>query len=231
MTMLAGHYATALIANQKFPKKTLLFFLFASQFQDFLWLTFHYLGLEPTGPHDVLDTTLTNLSVNMMYSHHALPQLFWAAIIFLIGRLVFKSNVIGLVGLLLFASHFVLDFFSGHPHHVFGAQTHQVGLGLYASHAYLAVFIEFIFVVAALWMFFRMEKQSGIERDPKNKWTIIALFAIGVMFMLFIATISMREWLSIPQFDLGFNTSVPTLILTYVAMTWILLKLVPAKRS
>ena len=32
--MLAGHYTTALVAYQKFPKGTLLYFLIASQLQD-----------------------------------------------------------------------------------------------------------------------------------------------------------------------------------------------------
>jgi hypothetical protein len=32
--MLAGHFSTALVANQKSPKGSLLFFLIASQFQD-----------------------------------------------------------------------------------------------------------------------------------------------------------------------------------------------------
>ncbi len=48
--MLAGHFTTALIAKQKFPKGTLLYFLIISQLQDFLWFLFHYLGLEPTNP-------------------------------------------------------------------------------------------------------------------------------------------------------------------------------------
>lgn len=33
--MLAGHFTTALIAKQKFPKGTLLYFLMISQLQDF----------------------------------------------------------------------------------------------------------------------------------------------------------------------------------------------------
>ena len=75
--MLAGHFSTALIANQKFTKGTLLYFLIASQLQDLLWFAFHYLGLEPTGPADVFNSTLNNLAVDMLYSHDLLPQIFW----------------------------------------------------------------------------------------------------------------------------------------------------------
>ncbi|MDG1393839.1 MAG: FISUMP domain-containing protein [Flavobacteriaceae bacterium] len=74
--MIAGHFTTALIAKQKFPKGTLLYFLIISQLQDFLWFTFHYLGLEPTNPSDAFDATLNNMAVDMLYSHDLLPQLF-----------------------------------------------------------------------------------------------------------------------------------------------------------
>jgi len=64
--MLAGHFTTALIANQKFPKASLLYFLIISQLQDFLWFVFHYLGLEPTNPGDAFDASLINMSVDMV---------------------------------------------------------------------------------------------------------------------------------------------------------------------
>jgi hypothetical protein len=131
--IIAGHYATALVAHQKFPKGTLLFFLVASQFQDLFWFVSHYLGLEPTTPSDVFDATIDTLSVSMMYSHHLLPQLFWAVVIFLTGKWLFKSTTIGLVALALFVGHIVLDFFSCHAHNVFGEDTQGVGLGLYAT--------------------------------------------------------------------------------------------------
>jgi len=225
--MLAGHYSTALLAHQKFPKGTLLFFLIASQLQDLLWFTFHYLGLEPTGPDDALNSTLSNMTVNMLYSHDLIPQIFWAILIFLTGKFLFKSTKIGLMGVALIVGHFVLDFFSGHPHHIFGEETHDVGLGLYATNVYLAIGIEALFCVIALWYFFRKEAKTGIQRTSKNKAAIIGLFAFGIGFMLIIATTSFRQWLNIPDFNLGFNSNVPTLILTYVGMIFYLNYFVP----
>ena len=90
--MLAGHFTTALIAKQKFPKGTLLYFLIISQLQDFLWFLFHYLGLEPTNPTDAFDATLSNMVVDMLYSHDLLPQLFWLAVVFLAVSLVLNSS-------------------------------------------------------------------------------------------------------------------------------------------
>lgn len=195
--------------------------------QDFLWFLFHYLGLEPTHPSDAFDATLSNMMVDMIYSHDLLPQLFWLAIVFLIGILLFKSTKIGLVSMALVSIHFILDFFSGHMHHIFGADTMEAGLGLYASNPYLAIFIEALFIIAALWYFFIQEAKKGIIRSTKNRITIISVFSYGIVFMILIATKSFRELFGIPKFDLGFNTNMPTLIFTYVAMLYCLNYLVP----
>ncbi len=220
--MLAGHYSTALLAHQKFPKGTLLYFLVVSQLQDFLWFIFHYLGLEPTEPSDAFDATLGNMYVDMLYSHDLIPQIVWMLIIFIAGRLIFKSNKIGLVGALILLGHFVLDFFSGHPHHLFGADSHEVGLGLYASAPYLAIGIEVLFCAITLWYFFSQEAKKGIQRTFKNKAIIIGVFVYGIGFMLSTASVSLRQTLGIPEFDLGFNTLVPTLIFTYLTMLFVL---------
>ncbi|MDE1131492.1 MAG: hypothetical protein OSA49_08005 [Ascidiaceihabitans sp.] len=225
--MIAGHYATALIAHQKFPKGTLLFFLAVSQFQDICWFIFHYLGLEPTGPIDVFDATIANMTVSMMYSHHLIPQFIWAFVVFLIGKVLFKSTTIGLVALTLFVSHIVLDFFSGHGHHLFGADTVAIGLGLYAKNAYLAILIEAVFIVAAITYYFRAETKAGVVRTTKNRAVIIGVFAYGIFFLLSVATVSFRDLLGIPVFNLAFNTTVPTIMLTYTAMTAVLCWAVP----
>ncbi len=225
--MLVGHYSTALIAHQKYPKGTLLFFLIVSQLQDFLWFIFHYLGLEHTTPDDAFDATIPEMYANMLYSHDLLPQLAWMLIIFIIGRLLFKDNKIALIGSILLLGHFVLDFFSGHPHYIFGEDTHEFGLGLYDSNPYLAVAIEAIFSAIALWYFFAQEAKKGIQRTFKNKAAIIGVFIYGIMFMLSTASVSLRQTFGIPEFNLGFNTLIPTLLFTYIAMVLILNYTIP----
>ena len=220
--MLAGHFTTALIAKQKFPKASLLYFLIISQLQDFLWFVFHYLGLEPTNPSDAFDASLINMSVDMIYSHDLLPLLVWLILGFTLGKLLFKSTQIGLVSMALVLIHFVLDFFSGHIHHVFGAETMELGFGLYASNPYLAVVIEALFCIVALWYYFKEEVKMGNRRLQSNKIAIISVFAYGIVFMLLIATHSFRELFDLPVFDLGFNTNIPTLIFTYGAMLYCL---------
>lgn len=229
--MLAGHFTTALVANQKFPKASLFYFLIVAQLQDLLWFVFHYLGLEPTTPNDAFDATLSTMAVDMLYSHDVLPLLVWCGLVFAIGKTLFKSTQIGLVSIALVVIHFVLDFFSGHMHHLFGAETMKVGLGLYASSPYLAIAIEALFSIIVLWYFFKEEQKKGIIRSTKNKMAIISVFVYGIIFMLLIATRSFRELFSIPEFDLGFNTNIPTLILTYGAMLYCLNYFVPKYKT
>ena len=220
--MMAGHFVTGLIAHQKFPKGTLLYFLIISQLQDLLWFVFHYLDLEVTKPNDAFDATLSNMDVNMLYSHDLIPQLFWLALIYIIGRSLFKSHKIGLVSVAILIGHFTLDFFSGHMHHVFGENSLKAGLGLYATAPYKAIAIEAIFSLLALGYFFQVDSKTRNKCSMATKISIISVFVYGIIFMLLIATRSFREILGIPQFDLGFNTNVPTLIFTYLTMIFLL---------
>lgn len=217
--MLAGHFTTALIAHQKFPMKgALLFFLIASQLQDLLWLSFHYLGLEPTVPVDLLDVTLMNITVDMVYSHDLLPQLVWMALTFLVGRLLFKQNSIAIAGALLVLGHYLLDLLSGYPHHVFGADTHEVGLGLYYSNVYLAIAIEAIFTGLVLAYYFRIDSKRRIPSSRKNRLQIAGLFIFGIGFLLTIGSVSFRQWFDIPEFDTNINSTMLSLVFTYLPM-------------
>jgi len=98
----------------------------------------------------------------------------------------------------------------------------ELGFGLYASNPYLAVVIEALFSIVALWYYFKEEAKMGNRRLQSNKIAIISVFAYGIVFMLLIATHSFRELFDLPVFDLGFNTNIPTLIFTYGAMLYCL---------
>lgn len=221
--MLAGHFSTALLAHKNgLPKGTFLYFLIASQLQDLLWLVFHYLGLEPTVPADAFDVTLQGIVVDMLYSHDLFPQIVWFLVVFLIGRILFKSTRLGLIGAAITSSHFLLDLLSGYPHHLFGADTHNIGLGLYETNVYLAILIEAVFSAVLLGFFFNRQTKMGLIRSRSNVLSIIGVFAGGVLFILFIASTSLRTWFGIPEFSIPINTTIPVLMLTYWGMVFYL---------
>lgn len=225
--MLSGHFAPALLAHEKqLPKGALLYFLIASQIQDLIWLVFHYLGLERTVPSDVFNVTLQSLTVDMLYSHDLYPQIVWLFIVFIAGKLFFKSNKLGLVGAAITLSHILLDLVSGYPHHLFGEHTHDIGLGLYVTNVYLAILIEALFIAVLLGIFFKRQTKMGVYRSRSNMLSIIGVFAGGVLFILFIASISLRTWFGIPEFTIPINTTIPVLMLTYGGLVFYLNHLV-----
>ena len=154
----------------------------------------------------------------MVYSHDLLPQLVWIAFTFLIGRLLFKKNGIAITGALLVLGHYLLDLESGYPHHLFGAVTQEVGLGLYYSNVYLAILIEAVFIGIALAYYFSVDSKSTKPRSRKNRLQIAGLFVFGIGFILSIGSVSFRQWFNITAFDAPFNTTMLSLVFTYLPM-------------
>ncbi|MEQ8435397.1 MAG: hypothetical protein RIA71_14270 [Oceanicaulis sp.] len=221
--MLAGHFATALVALQRaptrrFPAFLLAWYLAVSQLPDLLWLLFHALGLEPTRPTDLFDVTLQDLSADMMFSHDLLPIVGWGVIFGLLGAVVFGDRRVGLATVVLVWLHALIDYLGGYPHHVFGPETPVVGTGLYLTLPFLAITLEAVYIVFFLVWFFIEERRRGVERSPGNRWTIIGLFVFNLAFLASIAVTSMRDRFGLPEFATPFNTTIPSLVVTYVVM-------------
>ncbi|RNC87197.1 MAG: hypothetical protein ED556_07185 [Winogradskyella sp.] len=226
--MLAGHYTTALIAKQKAPKGSLIFFLIISQLPDLLWLVLHFLGIEPTEPTNVLDVSLDNLSVEMIYSHDLLPILGWIGLSYALGLLLFKSQKVGVTSALLLALHALVDYLGGYPHNIFGTDTLSVGTGLYYSQPYLAVALELIFSAIVLYLFFKTEKKNNIKRTKRQRNWIIGIFTFNIIFMFSIADLSTRDLLATMNIDFatefGFQTTIPVLAIMYVMYIYLINK-------
>jgi len=58
-----------------------------------------------------------------------------------------------------------------------------------------------------------------------------AVFGGGIAFMYLVASTSLADLLGLGAVDVGFGTAIPTLILTYVAMTFALSKAMRARKS
>ena len=162
-----------------------------------------------------------------MYSHHLIPQFIWAAVVFLIGKVLFKSTTIGLAAMALFVSHIILDFFSGHGHHLFGANTVAIGLGLYAKNAYLAILIEALFMSLLLHII-SGSRRTRVSFVPIKAAQLSSGFSLMVSFSCCRSPrFLFRDLLGIPAFNFAFNTTVPTIMLTYIALAAVLCWVVP----
>lgn len=237
--MLAGHFATALVAQQLAPTRQhraslLAWYLAVSQLPDLLWLLFHNLGLEPTQPTDLFDVTLQDLSVDMMFSHDLIPILGWAVLFGVLGRIVFRDRRVGIATVALVGLHAVTDYLGGYPHHVFGPDTPVIGTGLYVTFPYVGIALEAVYIVVFVGWFFREENRRGIVRRPFNRRAIIGLFVFNLAFLASIAVTSMREWFGLPEFAMPFDTTIPSLVFTYLLMgtfLWFVLRRDPSEEG
>lgn len=222
--MLAGHFVTAMVAHQKLParKGLLLFLLIASQLPDLLWFLFHYLGLEVTRPDDFLDINLQTLQVDMTYSHDLVPMFGWMFLLYVVGRLFFQSQAVGLAAALLHFVHILVDDLAGLPHFVFGPDSMSVGFPLYHTAPYLSKLIEAVFSAVLLYYFFSQERKMNVARSTGNKAAIIGLFVFNIVLVLCVADNSLRELFGIPEFEITLTPAVPSMIVSYAAMTWYL---------
>jgi|GEM_PF-236066 len=216
--MLAGHFATALVAKQHAPRGHLVFYLLASQLPDLLWLVFHYLGLEVTHPDNMLAGSLDSLSVQMTYSHHLLPTLGWTILVTLAGRTLFGTWRPALAGGTLVVVHALADYLAGHPHHVFGPDSPLVATGMYQSAPYVAVAVEAVFTAAVLASVLRTDARCGVRRSPSVYRTWAVVFGGGVAFMFVTAERSMADLFGVEPPPWLADTLVPFLLITYLAM-------------
>ena len=216
--MLAGHYATALVAKQHAPGGAITYYLVASQLPDLLWLLFHFLGLEPTTPTHPMDVSLKAIAVDMTYSHDLLPTLGWVVLVTLAGRALFKGWRPALVGGLLLVAHAVTDYVGGFPHHVFGPDSHEVGTGLYLTAPYLAVALEGVFTLAMIAWAVRTDTKAGMRRSRGTWRAWIGVFGGGLAFMFLSADMSLAELTGLEPPPAMDGLAVPVLVTTYVAM-------------
>ena len=185
--MVAGHFATSLVAKRLVPAGHLAFYLVIAQLPDVLWHVFHFAGLEPTGPANPMEASLDNMHAHMTYSHDLLPTVGWMVLAVAIGRALFGVWKPGLAGAALIVVHGLCDALSGHPHFVFGPDTAQIGLGLYGTAPYVALALEAVFTLAVMaWVIVR-DTREGVRRSRATLAVWAAVFGGGILSMVPIA--------------------------------------------
>ncbi len=221
--MLAGHFTTAFVAKQQAPRGHLAYFLVASQLPDLLWLIFHYLGLEPTHPDNMMNVSLDTMRVEMTYSHDLIPMLGWIALTVLLGRVMFSSWRPGWAGGVLVLIHALTDYVGGFPHNVFGPHTHAVGTGLYNSAPYFAVGLEAIFTIVVMAWVLRVDAKAGVRRARKTLIVWALVFGGGLAFMFMSADLTLAELTGVQASPALAGTAMPMMVITYLSMLFALL--------
>ncbi len=221
--MVAGHFATALVARQHAPRGALVFYLVISQLPDALWHIFHFLGLEPTLPENPMLASLDNMQAEMTYSHDLLPSLIWIALAVLAGRGFFGSWRPGWMAGALVVVHMLCDAISGHTHYVFGPDSAAIGLGLYATAPYAALAIEGVFTLGVMAWVFRTDAKAGVRRSRATLTVWAAVFVGSIIMMAPSADLSLVELTGMAPIAALSGTLVPGLIGMYLMMFFALL--------
>ena len=178
--MVAGHYATSLLAYERHREGPLWLFLFAGIFLDILMVSLVLAGVEVMAPaHGAPGPAFATMDIDMTYSHDLLPVAGWAVVIAGFAFAITLSRGVALWAGALVLLHEVADLLSGFPHYVFGPDTPEIGLGLYFSAPLGALAIELVVALACVWWFSKQTRLSG-----KRQLTLYILCFVGVAALL-----------------------------------------------
>jgi hypothetical protein len=188
--MIVGHYATALIPHARLKDTPLWLLLLCANLADFAWLALALAGLEAPQPTSILDASFQAIRVEMRFSHDALPTLLGALAVGVAVYLFRRRAAEALVCAALVAGHLLCDLLAGYPHHLDGASTAQIGLGLYQSAPVAALFIEAAFGAACVATYASLSTKPIPRR---NLMALYAVFVLGALAWLPTATHSLRQ--------------------------------------
>ncbi len=193
--MIVGHYATALVATEKAPRAPFWWLLVASNLPDFVWFVLMLLGIEKMEPTSMFEATLSNLQIDMTYSHDLLPLLGWAVGTGLFAFVIWRDVPTAIWSAILVAFHEVCDLVSGFYHYVYTPESQRIGLGLYTNAPELALAIEVALGVACVWWFVRSRASRGAPVSSWGKRWLYGLVIVGPLSQLGTTRTPMSELL------------------------------------
>lgn len=183
--MIVGHYAAALLPYSRLRQALvpLWLLLLCANLPEFLWLALALSGHEAPTPGSFIDASLSNLRVDMLYSHDLVPALLQGVLAAgLVAVIWSRRAALWCGGLVVF--HVLCDYVVGFEHHVLGPQTPEVALNTYGRAAWLAVAIELLFVLLAIHAYQKSEASFGRPVPAKRLRNIYLVFVIGVLLFL-----------------------------------------------
>ncbi|MDZ4725273.1 MAG: hypothetical protein SH817_03905 [Leptospira sp.] len=194
--MVIGHYAAALIPVAHKVKAPFWLFLLCAQIPEFLWLLLATIGLEPTLPSSILDAALSNLQVDMKYSHNLVPALIQSVVTGLLILIIYRNLKLMLWCVSLVVIHVLCDYIVGYAHQVMWYESQPIGFNTYTSVPYIAVLIELVFAMSIV-AYLQLKRGGDSEFPMKKIKTLYIVFAIGILVLLPTAKIPLKIWLGL----------------------------------
>ena len=150
-----GHFGIALAAKPLIPAVPLWVLLVASEALDLLSFGLINLGLEhmAVSQIDLQDGLQTLVPGAVPWSHGLLASLVWSVLFAAISYRILKNWKAGLIVGLVTFSHWILDFIVHSPDlPIFGSNSPQLGLGLWASGPgfIFSIILEFVILAGGL---------------------------------------------------------------------------------
>src|SRR5688572_17748471 len=124
--MIVGHYAAAVLVRSRLRDRPFWLLLLAANIPEFLWLVLALTGHEHTEPSSILDASLQNLRVDMIYSHNLIPAVIQALIFMAIVFVWRKDKELTLFCGFLIVFHVLCDYVVGYEHQLLSRDSPSV---------------------------------------------------------------------------------------------------------
>lgn len=209
--MYFGHYGIGLFLK-KYSKGLSLGWLFlATQFVDFLAMSFLILEIEKANVVPGYSATSSMQYVYFPFSHSLIAFLIWTAVFYIIFRLIkiksdLKKSKVALIMAGAVFSHFILDFIvHTNDMPIFFNGSYKLGLGLWNYSPILNYILEGSILMVGLLFYLRSTKAESLL----GKYGIIVLVAIMLILnALLMSGLTLSDSFSSAIFYLFVNLSI-----------------------
>jgi len=175
--MFVGHFAVGLAAKKVAPRISLGTTFIACQLLDLIWPVLVLADVELVRV-DYAATAFTPLAFESYpWSHSLGMTLVWAALAFLLLKVLGRSRLeAGVVGGIVL-SHWVLDFVTHRPDMPLWFGDSKLGLGLWNSVPATLV-VELALFGAGVWLYLRTAREASAKKTRWSFWALMAFLTL-----------------------------------------------------
>jgi len=184
--MFIGHYSAALALKRVEKNASLGWLFLAVQFADILFFPLVLLGIERLNIVENF-TQSTHFELEFMpYSHSLIGSLVWAAVAYVVFRIlpakeeINKNRVALVMGAAVF-SHWVLDLIVHTPDlPLLGDNSPKLGFGLW-NNAMITFILEAVLLLAGVWLYLRGTRGMTVT----GKYGMMIFAAVLIVWNVF----------------------------------------------